>query len=148
MYLNESFKKITNNKIECQGCSEDEITLAEKSLDINFPSAYVEFLKICGKDSGDLFCGDVIQLANFNYINEVGKESFKEAFKRECPENFIFILEHHGYSFYYFDKNGAQNPDLFLFVHGDEILNEIVGEFSVLLNQEVDRFLKVNHNTR
>ena len=137
MYLTEQLTEILRRNINCSGSTEQEIIAAENKYNLTFPRAYKDFLTICGKDNGDLFCGDVITLKNFDYINNEGKENYKEAFGKDCSEDTIFILEHQGYSFYYFINGPEANPDLFLLVNGDELLHEKFGKFSDLLEKEV-----------
>ena len=133
MYIPNQISQKSNLEFNCSGCSDQEIKSKELELGITFPEAFKEFLMICGKNTGTLFCGDNVSLDSYNYINEGGKENYKEAFGKEPKKEVIFILEHHGYSFYYFELGTGENPDLFLLVNGDEVLHEKFGKFSDLM---------------
>ncbi|MFT5823262.1 MAG: hypothetical protein ACI8ZM_004523 [Crocinitomix sp.] len=135
MYLTKQSTEIKNLDINCSGCSETEIEAKESEQNLIFPKAFKEFLMICGKDHGHLFCGDNITLSKFNYINECGKGNFKDALGKEPKDALVFILEHHGYSFYYFELGTGENPDLHLLVNGDEVFHQKFGKFADLLNQ-------------
>ena len=141
MYLTEVLNKINSSKLNCTGASKEEITKAEKRFQQTFPKAYKEFLSICGNDNGDLFCGDVVTLKSLEYVNKEGKEVYQEALGKPCPKDAFFILEHQGYSFYYFVHGNNENPDLFLLVHGDEVYHDRFGKFSDLIEKDLRRTL-------
>ena len=116
-----------------------EIETIENELNIKLPIIYKEFLSICGKESKHIFCGCTIETRNLNFIQESGRKCYEKITTEKCPENLFFILEHQDYSFYYFDLNSGENPDVWLLIYGDEITNKNCGKLSSLFEKEIKR---------
>jgi hypothetical protein len=142
MNLETQKQHIKDVGISCLGCSDAQIELEASKRDIIIPSIYKAFLSICGQQSGHLFCGCNIQLDSWDYINEAGRQSYKAALGKDCPEYLFFIMEHHGYSYYYFDLREGENPDIYILIHGDEVTNEVLGKLEDILTREIERLKK------
>ena len=124
----EEFLNIQNellaSNITHVGSTDSEIKEVENTMGIKFPEAYIEFLKLFGQDSGELFCGNVVETKNIIAIQNQGRKSYKDALGVECESKVLFVLEHQGYSYYYLKMDEGNNPNLYLLIHGDEITNE------------------------
>lgn len=139
MSLETQKQRIIDEGISCLGCSDARIELAASKRKIKIPTIYKEFLSICGEQNGNLFCGCNVGLDNWDYINEGGRASYKAALGVDCPDHLFFILEHHGYSYYYFDLRKGENPDIYVLIYGDEVTNEVLGKLEDILTREIER---------
>lgn len=136
-YFTKIAEKLEDLGINSKGISIKQIEEIQSNLGVEFPLIYKEFLQLFGNESEVLFCGDTIQTRHLNFIQEVGRKAYKDAIGIECPINIFFILEHQGYSFYYFFLDGTENPGLYLLIYGDEITNKRTGNLIDLVERKI-----------
>lgn len=143
-YLAKQKKAIEDYDILAIGSSIELIDKIETRIGLKFPTIYKEFLMICGSKTEHIFCGLDINTRYLEDIQNRGREIYQKVTLTNCPKNILFIMEHQNYSYYYFNIDESENPDIFLLVHGDEDTNRIVGKLSTILDKEIDSITNIN----
>jgi len=106
------------------GCTEEEILQLEKEYDLQLPAAYREYLRLFGKNSGQLLTGyhttidqirENIACVEFDLVNTTHNNTFKME-----PEMFFFA-QWQG-TVLYFRCDGNEDPPVYLINTFDDII--------------------------
>ena len=96
------------------GCSEDEIRLLEEGCDVVLPWAYQRFLRLMGRQPGDLLKGTDIGYERVFSLREsadLALARWKSPFRLR-RDDFVFC-GHEGYSFVFFSTMEGDNPPIY-----------------------------------
>jgi len=85
-------EKLDSNSIIHKGSTNSEIEKTEQILGVKFPVEYREFLKLFGEDSGELFCGHVVETRYLKDIQKQGRASYLKAIGKKCDDDMFLFL--------------------------------------------------------
>ena len=105
------------------GCTEDEILQVEKEYHLRLPAAYKEYLRLFGKNTGQLLKGyhtavdqikQNIACVEFDLVNTTHSNTFK------VQPDMFFFAQWQG-TVLYFICDGNENPPVYLISTFDDI---------------------------
>jgi hypothetical protein len=121
------------------GLSDLEIHNIEKNFNVTLPTSYKQFLKLLGKNSGNLLNSYLMTEDRFQWNRESAIEaSFDEIddVKVEVLDNYFFIGQWQGYNFFYLDcLIDNDNPPVYVLTDSPEVY-EYKSSFTEFLRDE------------
>jgi hypothetical protein len=105
-----------------EGCSSSEIKEIEKCIDYPLPFAYVEFLRVMGRQAGKLLIGTDIFFPQIlecqQYAEELLAEDPSTTFQLD-DKTFVFMV-HQGYQFMFFklDSEATDDRPVYHYIEG------------------------------
>ena len=122
--------KIASADVACR-CTIDEIQQIENALKIRLPSAYREFLSLCGKGAGDFLVGTDWTYPSVLSLNQSASQLLHECgdHLKLSPSDYVFAM-HQGYQFLFFDSQVSDDPPVFVFVEGEDSSLLVFDSFS------------------
>lgn len=137
MYFEETNKLIKElgyiEKSNIIPCTIDEINYIQEKFRIKFPTAFVEFLALCGHQLGIVFHDD-----NSYYKDLISmRRSAKKMFKRDrvkITNDIIILTFHEGYLFNFIKAYEDENPPVYSYTEGSKKINKIFDSFTSFVN--------------
>lgn len=118
-YLNELVSLLNNDGVSMSGCTEMDLIKVNELVGVNnnLPAAYIEFLKIMGKGTGQTFLrGHSCFIDELFLLNEGGEELLEENdFPKNLTDNdFVFWMSQ-GCMFCFFKLDEGHNPPIYFY---------------------------------
>ena len=128
-------------------CSIEEIRTYENVHNISLPKAYVEFLLLIGRSSGDLFYGSDVSLIYIDQMHSDGNKILRRNQQPQLTNNEIVFYMHQNYSFCYFRLNEGDDPPIYLCIEGDAPFEhkKWYNFFTDFVHDELDIYIKRKH---
>ncbi|MDJ0717099.1 MAG: SMI1/KNR4 family protein [Prochloraceae cyanobacterium] len=144
-FQNQLLETSLANSEKIQGCSTEEIEIIESKFKLKLPTAYKDFLKICGYRAGkfyagtDMFYPDILELRT--YAENLLKENEVDF---QLPEEAFVFSMHQGYQFDYFlADNQNDDPPVYYYLEGENLPEKISESFSSFLLQSLEDHVRI-----
>ncbi|MDX1990554.1 MAG: SMI1/KNR4 family protein [Candidatus Obscuribacter sp.] len=118
------------------GCTEDEITSLERKMQISLPSAYKDFLRAFGKESGDFLsdCTHLYADLPAGVRRSALAKAERSGFELE-PRWFVFLSRDD--IFFYFDTSMGEDPPVWRYDESCNRFEQVFPSYSQWLNTVV-----------
>jgi hypothetical protein len=116
---------------QLQGCSEADMAGLEAKLGLKLPAVYRRFLARMGRSAGKFLVGTDFLFHDLPTLRQQAERLLEEAGPHLtlAARAFVFTA-HQGYQFLFFETGGGPDPEVFLFVEGEDEFQQVAGSFS------------------
>jgi hypothetical protein len=119
---------------QVEGCSEADIAGLEATLGVKLPAVYRRFLARMGRSAGELLVGTDFLFHDLPTLRQQAERLLEQQGARVTldAQAFVFAV-HQGYQFLFFETDGGPDPEVFLFVDGENEPQKVADSFSTWL---------------
>jgi hypothetical protein len=116
---------------QLKGCSEADIAGLEAKLGVKLPPIYRRFLAVMGRSAGKFLVGTDFLFHDLPTLHQRAERVLEEAGASVVlgPADFVFTI-HQGYQFLFFKTGDGPDPEVFLFVEGEDEFQQVADSFS------------------
>jgi hypothetical protein len=102
-------------------CLPHEISLFEKTFDVELPQTYKDFLLLMGKGAGKFMLGNSCFFDEIFDLYNGAIEIINENKLSSLPDDAFVFWMHQGYQFAYFSTNETDDPLVYYFSEGKKM---------------------------
>jgi hypothetical protein len=118
------------------GCTDAEISRLEQEFKIILPSAFVDFLRVMGRER-DGFYAEASMSYPFEDMRRIAIDLLNDVNETISDTTFVFV-ERYGCAVLFFESNAGDDPPVYVFQADDEAPSRVAECFSDWLNTAVN----------
>lgn len=122
------------------GCDDVEISQLEQKFNVKLPSAFVDFLRVMGKER-DGFYAEASMSYPFDNMRRIAIDLLNDVNEKLSDTAFVFV-ERYGCAVLYFETNAGDDPPVYVCQENDVPPKMISAGFNEWLNMAVDAHIK------
>jgi hypothetical protein len=138
-----------NSKKAFEGLDEEQVSLLEFELGVEFPTLFRTFLRELGLSCGLVFTGSDCNPKDYSSFLEVAADLVAQSgLELFLTDKSVVFLVHQGYTFLYFESAAGYDTAILQYTEGEDGPQQIASTFAELVDSELHLAEDLNRSQR
>ena len=138
-----------NSRTTFEGLEEEQVSLLESELGVEFPLLFRTFLREIGSSTGLVFSGSDCNPKDYvRFLESATDLILQSGVDLFMTDQSVVFLVHQGYTFLYFDSQTSYDTAILQYTEGESAPQQISSSFEELVDSELRLAEDVNRRRR